>query len=479
MMRNPVLLRGKTSVASHDVLPAASRIGLIAQKEIRASLLNFKTPLAFVVLTVLFVVSARLLAGDYHERLENWKVNRAVLNDPPQAGTVSYNLPDGAFAYSVSVFHDLPIQNPLPISALVKGVGGEMDRPVTAIEVIVFGARQTENNLFSLFGAPDVSLLIKLLVSLFCILFCVDSITREKEGGTLQAILAQPVSRKDILMGKIVGAHVSIIAPFTFAYFSAVAYLWSKDALIGNRADYLRVVLLFFLSLLYCMVFIFLGLFISTIARRTKTAVVVALLVWVGLVLVLPNAAVLAARLSAPAPSYNQFDARREQLRREIILAELRAHPEARSFFETPNAFEANVRGLEMEKQLTDDFIASKLRQMDRAHNLAVIFPVGALGFGLSDVAGTGRSAYKSYMEFLKDGRDQVLDAFKHRYELPGQEGARLRREVASAVESRRLQAEPLSNSLTSAAPSVLSLFTWALLLSSMSYWRFQRYDVR
>ena len=473
------MLRGKTSVASHNILPAPFRIGLIAQKEIRGSLLNFKIPLAFVVLTALFVLSARLLAVDYHQRLENWKVNRAVLNNPPQAGTANYNLPDGAFAYSVSVFHDLPIQPPLPISALVKGVGSEMDRPVTAIEVIVFGARQTENNLFSLFGTPDVSLLTRLIVSLFCILFCVDSVTREKEGGTLQALLAQPVSRKDILMGKIVGAHVGIIAPFTFAYFSAVAYLWSKDALIGNRADYLRVVLLFFLSLLYCMVFIFLGLFISTIVRRTKSAVAVALLVWVALVLVLPNAAVLAARLITPAPSYNQFDARREQLRREMILAEMRAHPEARSFFETPNAFEANVRELEMERQLTDDFIAGKLRQMDRAHNLAVIFPVGALGFGLSDVAGTGRSAYKSYMEFLKGGRDMVFDAFKRRHEMPGQEGARFRREVASAVESRLLEAEPLSKSLRSAAPSALSLSTWMLLLAAMSSWRFQRYDVR
>ena len=125
-----------------------------------------------------------------------------------------------------------------------------------------------------------------------------------------------------------------------------------------------------------------------------------------------------------------------------------------------------------------DDYMERSLSQIKRARSLATFLPNGALSFGSTDLAGTGVLAYGSYLRFLQSGRDQIADALKRRWDMPPNEGTALVQEVIEEVNRRQYQAEPLRESLLSAARPFITLAVWALVLALLALYRSQRYDV-
>jgi len=456
-----------------------SRIWLIARKEIVANVRNFKTPVAFVAMTLLLLLSAHALAIDYRNRLNNWSVNRDGQRDPVVNDGVSYDLHDGSFSHGMAFGNPPPIHSPRPFSAIVKGMDGEMDRAVIVRSQIVIWARHDETATGALFDAPDTSFVIKLLASLFAMMFSLDTMTREKEAGTLRAMLSQPFRRRELILSKSLAASISLLAPFAVAYFIEIIYLRLAHGLPSGREDMVRALLIFGLGALYGVVFIHIGIFISTITGRTKTAVTMALGAWATIVLMLPNVSVLMAKLLTPTPSYNQLSARLREARMRILQEEAEANPAARLPPSRPVSRQNTPRLYEIERQATDDYIASKNNQNRWARLLADLSPAGALTFGASDLAGTGVDAYNSYLELFRSSRDVILEALKRSLDLPSQEGSKIMQEARGTVANRRRLTEPLGACLRSSVISFSSLLAWAAFFGLAARWRFERYDVR
>jgi ABC-type transport system involved in multi-copper enzyme maturation permease subunit len=456
--------------------PGMTLIWLVAKKEIIANIRNFKTPVALVTMTLLLLLSAHALALDYRNRLNNWSVNRDSQRDPIVVGRISYDLPDGGFSHGAGFSNRPLIQPPQPFSALVKGMDGEMDRTVSVSQRIVFGARQDESATSALSDTPDTSFVVKLLVSLFALMFSLDAAPREKESGTLRATLARPIRRRELILSKSLGASISLLAPFAVAYFVEIIYLHLAHGFLSGRHDLVRAMLIFGLASLYGIVFTHIGLFISTITTRTRIAVTTALLTWATIVLILPNASVLMAKLLTPAPSYNQLNARLREARRRILQEEAEANPAARTARPSRQSL---PRIYEVERQAADNYLVSKKDQNRRARLFAALSPAGALTFGSSDLAGTGVNAYNSYLDLFRSSQDVMLDALKRSLDLSRQEGDKLLQEARETVAKRQRRTESLGVSLRSSVISISSLLAWSVFFGLAAYWRFERYDVR
>jgi ABC-type transport system involved in multi-copper enzyme maturation permease subunit len=454
-------------------------IWLIAKKEIIANSRNLKTSVALVIMTLLLLLSAHTLAIDYRNRLNNWSINHDRQRDPVVGGSVRYDLSEGSFFHRVGVAPPPPIQPPQPFSALIKGMDGEMDRAVSVSQRIVFGPRQDEPATIAIFDTPDTSFVLKLLVSLFALMFSLDTVTREKESGTLRAMLSQSVRRRELIFSKSLGTSISLLALFAVAYSAEILYLRLALGLPGGREDMVRLLLIFGMTSLYGVVFVNIGLFISTITTRTKIAVTTALLSWATIVLILPNAAVLTAKLLAPTPSYNQLNASLYEERKRILKDESVVNQMTRSSPEQPVPRQTLLRLFEIERQATDNYLAGKKNQNRRARLFASLSPTGALTFGLSDLAGTGVDAYSSYLDLLRSGRDVMLDALKQRLGLPLQAGDKLVQEALETVANKQRRAEPLGAGLRSSVIPIISLLAWAGFFGLAACWRFERYDVR
>ena len=83
----------------------------------------------------------------------------------------------------------------------------------------------------------DWIFVIGYVLSLVAILFTFDSISGERAHGTLRLTLANPVPRHTVLIGKFLGALVSISVPFTLAVLiNLLVISTSSDVQLGTDA---------------------------------------------------------------------------------------------------------------------------------------------------------------------------------------------------------------------------------------------------
>jgi Cu-processing system permease protein len=132
------------------------------------------------------------------------------------------------------------------------------------------------------FGRTSASLvnLIMLIVPMMGLTLGASSIAGEREKGTLLYILAQPVSRIEVLLGKFVGLGLSLLAALVIGFgLSGIVIAWHGSTM--QAFNYLSLV---GLTLLLALSSLGIGMLISSALRKADTAIGVALFVWLILV---------------------------------------------------------------------------------------------------------------------------------------------------------------------------------------------------
>lgn len=125
----------------------------------------------------------------------------------------------------------------------------------------------------------SLSTLSVYLVPLIALLLSFDAIAGEMDRGTLQLMLASPVSREAVLLGKFVGHTIVLSIAVTFGYGIA-----SLTAFFVNGAQdataLLDVVRLIVSSVVLGATFIAIGYIASASVRQTGTAAALAVGIW-------------------------------------------------------------------------------------------------------------------------------------------------------------------------------------------------------
>jgi Cu-processing system permease protein len=137
---------------------------------------------------------------------------------------------------------------------------------------------------FAGFGRTAASLinLVLLIVPLMGLTIGAQSLAAEREQGTLAYLLAQPIGRAEVLMGKLLGLGASLLAALLLGFGLAAALIaWQ-----GGLVEVGRYGLLVAFSLLLALVSLSLGIALSAWSRSSSLATGLALFVWLALVFV-------------------------------------------------------------------------------------------------------------------------------------------------------------------------------------------------
>jgi len=128
------------------------------------------------------------------------------------------------------------------------------------------------------FGRTTVSLLnlVILIVPLMGLMMSAMSVAGEREHGTLLTILAQPVVLGEVFLGKFLGLSVALLGTILFG-FGLAALVIARQSGLPEVGGYLALVGYTFL---FGLGYVSLGFLISALARRSASAVGVALFVW-------------------------------------------------------------------------------------------------------------------------------------------------------------------------------------------------------
>jgi ABC-2 type transport system permease protein len=99
------------------------------------------------------------------------------------------------------------------------------------------------------------------------------AVSREKDKGSIKFLVSSPIYRDSIIIGKTLGALVTLTIAMGSVFLIAIAIMLFKNVIPGTD-DLARIACFFIAALLYCMVFYGISLMMSTITRDTVTALI-------------------------------------------------------------------------------------------------------------------------------------------------------------------------------------------------------------
>ncbi|MCY4568681.1 MAG: ABC transporter permease subunit [Candidatus Poribacteria bacterium] len=252
----------------------------------------------------------------------------------------------------------------------------------------------------------DWGFIIGYVLSLIALLFTFDSISHEREQGTLRLMLANSIPRHTVLIGKFLGALISINIPFTLAVLVNLLMIsTSSDVHLGAEA-WGRLCLIFFITLLYISLFLALGLLVSARVQRSAVSLVILLLAWVTLVVFMPSTLVSIAGRSTPPKSAIGFSERSAQFEEELgnEYYALRYDPDKNltRIQILQVAGEYVTKDAAQQERLHEERLKQRISQVRRARATTQISPVTIFQQLLESFAGTGFERHLQFLENVK-----------------------------------------------------------------------------
>ena len=272
----------------------------IARKELLLNLVSARFAIGFLLCLFLIPFTLTVNIDDYQNRMRVYRVDKANAE---------------ANFKEVRVYSQLRPEvasPPEPLSIFCQGISSNVGNRVKVWlgEIPLFATGRAairDNPLLNSFFSIDFVGIIAIVMSLLAIIFTYDACTREKEDGTLKLLLSNSLSRHKILLGKALGASLTLLPIIGFCYIlGALLILHAPDVSL-SAADWGRIILLFLVSLLYFAVFIFLGLLISAWSKSSITSIVVCLFFWIFFIFMVPNLAVYLAQSLRTIQSYDNL----------------------------------------------------------------------------------------------------------------------------------------------------------------------------
>jgi ABC-type transport system involved in multi-copper enzyme maturation permease subunit len=390
---------------------------------------------------------------------------------------------------------------PQVLSAIASGVDEAVGRVATvnvAHDPNLVDSKYESNPVFSIFGALDLTFIVKIVLSLFAILFTYDAIVGEKEKGTLRLTLSNKVPRDRLILGKVIGGFISLLIPLIIPLVLSMLILLVYPNISLTGQDWVRLLLMFLMFFLYLSVFFALGLLVSARTSKSSTSFLVLLFIWVTFVTIIPKLSVLTAARLYPIPSVHEITAKKDAFLQQMqgesskgVNDWAKENPpkpgedpkirldKFKKFLEDYQQ-ELTAKIDENNAALERDYQARKQSQVRLAIDLSRISPASALTFSTMSLARTGLDEHERFLASIRAykpifSRWINSKMMKSLNLQTGQTG----KVVLDDMPQHKFEPETLGRSFARTLPDFgLALFLIIIFFAG-SYISFLRYDVR
>ncbi|MFC1725528.1 ABC transporter permease subunit [candidate division KSB1 bacterium] len=411
-------------------------ISIIAKRHFLSNIFTLRFTISFIVCIILFIASALILNWDYSERVNQYGNQESK----------SQESLDRISTYAgLSVTVNRP---PSPLSTIAEGADKRLgtstivgfDRAPTIVE-----ESGTDNPLLSVFPSFDIITIIQIIMSLLTLLFAYNTISGERENGTLKLVLSNSMPRHTVILGNYLGGMTSLILPLFMGLILALIITVSNSYVSFNSALTGRVLLIFVFSILYLSVFYTLGILISSRIRRSATVLIILLFIWVLFVIILPPTTVYLTKQISPVQDKTTIDDQARQLRNEWdreMAQYISKNPRPKHDYDfirgrnvrsgdMPYAYriwyaprevmqwlvDGSIYGhnlrLEYEDriwQLYKDYQSQLKGQSNLAKSLSMLSPSWIFSYSSSLIAGTDEENYIRFLNQAQDYRQELIN---------------------------------------------------------------------
>lgn len=464
----------------------------IIKKEILDNITSPKFVFTFLLCTVLILLSVYTGVANYGADKKEYTaavaLNKKNLENQPNYSSLA----------GIGIKINKP---PQVLGTVVSGIEEDVGR-VAAVNIAMdpnlVESKYGSNPVFAVFGALDLMFIVKIVLSLFAILFTYDTIVGEKEKGTLKLALSNDVPRDRLILGKAIGGYISLLMPLLIPLVLSLIILVVAPNLALSGGDWTRLVLIFVMFFLYLSVFFSLGLFISARTSRSSTSFLVLLFLWVVFVMVIPKVAVITAGQIRPIPSVHEITAKKDAFLQQIQIEGQKTAREQITKIFAEAGKDQKLAQERMQKYIQDlqqeltskidennaalerDYQLKKRAQQTLAVNLSRISPASALTFGSMTLARTGVDEYERFLASVRAYKPIYTKWVNSKMgqSLNFQTGEQTKIKIDD-MPQHSIQPEGLGKSLARTLPDYALMLVMIIIFFVGAYVSFLRYDVR
>jgi len=468
----------------------------ILRKEILENLLSLRFILSLLLAISLFAASGFVFVKRYEKQSQDyWKKINENLTSLSEQSKQLYQL---AF-YKQGIY-----KAPRPLTFCVEGFEKSLPDCIRfdAFTSDLPEVRGQGNFVLPHFSDIDWVFIISLILSFVALVFTYDSICGEKEAGTLSLMLAGTVPRYAVLLGKYSAAMLTLGIPLCLGLFVSLIIVISSKEIVISPGEWLKIFTVVLLSFLCLSSFVLLGMFVSSRTAHSANSMVILLLVWVGLVILMPSLGRIASDLSSRNTT-------QVELHRKLDEASKQISDDADKFGENASSMATDLKSpmnnppaharyvtaqMNAKNQVLDEHHREMLAQVSTGRNLACLSPVVIYQRASEAIAGTGinhcvdlRRQIERYQDDLKQymrGED-AKDPDSLHLIFPEEQCARSWKTIShkpvdfATVPKFQERDLALGQSLKLAIWDIGLLVLFNLVLFAAAFVSFLRYDVR
>ena len=284
----------------------------IIRREITANILSLRFLMGLLIYFSLIVTNLFVLTRGYEDRLQSYQT--ALRENEDEIRQVKKYSEFGQIGQTRRLKCH---RKPKLLSIFNEGMDKRKGNSVAVAHGSVPAVAEqhgSDNPYLNIFSSIDFTVICQVVMSLLALLFSYDTISREKEAGTLGLTLSCAVSRPTLLLGKYIAGMASISLPLIASFVAGLLVIQSFPYVSFSSSDWIRIALIFLVSMLYVSLFFLIGLFLSARTHRSSITLMFSMCVWVFFVLIVPNLTVLLVEHASPIQSEQSPKAQADEL---------------------------------------------------------------------------------------------------------------------------------------------------------------------
>ena len=385
-------------------------LGTIIKRELHDNIMSLRFFLILVIVIGLMSSSGLLFIKKYILLQEEY--SEAFFNNRKRIETQTDRLS------RLIDFRQTLMTSPNPLRFMADG--GESELPNSA-QLSIMALRDVENigagNPFmSRQGDVDIVFIVQIIMSFVALTLTFNAICGEKESGTLRLSLANSVPRDRLLLGKYLSSMIILTIPFTIGLLINLVIITTSPYITFSPSQWLQIAAIGAVSVLYISIFVLLGMAVSARARTTPVSLVMLLLIWVILVVVIPNnwAGILTGKLtSVPTPAETEEEARRAV--REVADSYPREYWMNYDVGDPRNVrhVRASMQAQNAGEKVYENYRNEKSRAVENVRMFTRISPSAVYQYAAESIAGTGLAHVKYFLKVVEVYNNELEQFFQ------------------------------------------------------------------
>lgn len=464
-------------------------LGTIILRELRNNVLSLRFQIALALVLVVFVAGTVAFLKRQDSVMQEYSRYESELTNQ-QRRTAESNLSE--FAVRQWTFALRPRQNAFISDCKDRYLPDRFS--YSAYGVFGFGAGRGSGNPFlGSFQELNWSFITAVVLSFIALLLTFDTVSGERQSKTLALVLANPIPRAAVLLGKYVSAVLTVMLMAVVGVIVSSLIVLASDKIDLSLSTFGEILGFFMWALLFISCVAAFGILSSVIARDANVSLLMALTFWLLFVVVIPNTAVFWANKVFSIEHADTVNRRMDTARQELR----RNAPAGSDSSNSGNPFtpehrlraELRVKYVSSDAAIRHAHFRDMFRQLERTRLLTAISPIALFDYASEAIVGGGYVRFRKVWDDLHEHQVQFLEYFKtvdaqdpnspHWYNP--YESLSTTRMPVNFAEVPVFREEPLSfaNRLSAARDHLAMMVAYTAVVLSLAFVLFLRYDVR